>query len=76
LFNRREVETHFAGELGLKGNRLQIDHYVATEPEVIEEQIDEEIFAAHRQRILAADECEPDSQFEQNFRRSSRKSKL
>ena len=67
VVDRREIEIHLAGELGLERNGLQIDDHVAAQLEVIEEQVDAKFFASDRQRILAADECEADSQFEQEL---------
>jgi len=45
--------------------RLELDHDVAAEPEVVEEQVREELVAAHLQADLAAHEGEADAHLHQ-----------
>lgn len=61
----REIKAELAGVLGLEGGGFKFDHYVATQLEVIKEQIDEEVFPADLQRHLATHVGEAGSQLQQ-----------
>jgi hypothetical protein len=50
--DRRQIEIHFAGELGLERNGLQIYYYVATQPQVTKKQIDAEFLASQWVRAM------------------------
>src|SRR4051812_2255854 len=60
-----EVEAHLAGVLGLEVRHLELDDDVAAQAEVVEEEVEEEVPAAHGQRILGADEGEAGAQLEE-----------
>lgn len=51
--NGGEIEAELARMVGLEGGGLELDHHITAQLEVIEEQIDEEVFATHFQRHLA-----------------------
>lgn len=65
--HRSEVKAQLAQVLGLELAGLELDHHVAAQLEVIEQQIDEELVAAHIQQHLPADEGEACTQFQQKF---------
>ena len=60
-----EIKIHFAGEFRFKGFHFQINHDVAPQPEMIKQQVEVIILAAHFQMILPADKGESDAQFKQ-----------
>src|SRR3954464_3865877 len=60
-----EIEAHLAGVLGLEVRHLELDDDVAAQVEVVEEEVEEEVPAAHGQRILGADEGEAGAQLEE-----------
>ena len=49
-----EVEAQFAQVFGLELASLEFDHHVATQLQVIEQQVDEEFITAHIQQHLPA----------------------
>jgi hypothetical protein len=59
-----EIELHLALVLGFEASLLEFNRDQAPELAVIEEQIDEEVFAAELDRLLPGDEGEARSQFE------------
>jgi len=62
-----EVEGHLPGELGLEGHRLQVDHHVAAELQVVEEEIDVEVLAPDVEVNLPADEGEAYTELEEKL---------
>jgi hypothetical protein len=62
-----EIEVQLAGVFGPKRPHLQIDDDEATQPIMIEEEVDIEIVATHFQVILTADEGEADSEFQKKL---------
>lgn len=60
----REVEVHLAGVLGPEVGHLQVDHDEAAQAQVVEEEVEVEVLAAHLQVVLAADKGEAHPQLE------------
>jgi hypothetical protein len=54
--NRGLVEVHFADEFRFEVAHLKINHDVAVQPGMVEEQIEEEFLAVYLQPVLIADE--------------------
>ncbi|MNV66993.1 hypothetical protein D3C71_1597750 [compost metagenome] len=53
--------------LGLELARLQFDHHVAAQLEVVEQQVDEKLLAAHVQQHLPPDESKARTQLQQEI---------
>src|SRR5262249_60680869 len=62
-----EVEGHLPRELGLEGDRLQVDHHVAAELQVVEEEIEVEVLAPDVEVNLPADEGEADAELDEKL---------
>ena len=62
-----EIEIQLACVRGFEGPHLEINDDEASELEVIEQEIDFEIFATHFQRILAADKREADAELQEKL---------
>jgi hypothetical protein len=62
-----EVEVHFAGVLGLEVFGFEVDDDEAAEVEVVEKEVDGEVFAGYVDAILAADEGEALAELEKEF---------
>lgn len=62
-----EVEVHLPGILRFECTHLQIDHDVAPEFQVVEEQVNSEIFTAYFERNLIADEGEAHAEFDKEL---------
>ena len=69
VVNGGEIEVHLAGVFRFERPSLQIDDAEAAQLEVVEEQIELEVFAPDFERILATDEGEAGAQFQQELRR-------
>jgi hypothetical protein len=67
VVHRRLVEVHLAGEFRLERLHLQLDDYETPDRQVIEEQIEIVVLAAHFQMHLPADERKAHTKFEQEF---------
>ncbi len=53
VVDRREIEIHLAGELGLEGNNLEIYYQITSQFKVIKEEVDAKFFASNCQRTAA-----------------------
>ena len=62
-----EIEAQLAQVFGFELAALELDHHIAAQFEVIEQQVDEELVAAHVQQHLPAHECKTGSQFQQKL---------
>ena len=60
-----EVEVHLTGVVWLEGADLELHHHVATQLEVVEEQVQIEIILVHRELVLSADKSEADAELHQ-----------
>jgi hypothetical protein len=67
IVNGGQVEVHFPGVLGLEARHLEIDDAEASKLQVVEEQVELEIFSPDFERNLAAHKGEADSQFDQEL---------
>ena len=67
IVNGGQVEIHFPGVLGLEARHLEIDDAEASKLQVVEEQVELEIFSPDFEWNLAADEGEADTQFDQEL---------
>lgn len=63
--HRRKIEAQFAQMLGLELASLEFDHHIATQLQVIEQQVDEELIAAYIQQHLPANEGKTCAQLQQ-----------
>ena len=68
VVHRRQVKIHLPGKFRFEPLDFQIDHDVAAEAQVIEEQIDEEFFAVDFEAHLLADEGEAGPSSSRNLR--------
>ena len=59
-----QIEIHLAGVLGLKCSLFQVDGDEATQSQMIEKQINVEVFVPDGDGILPTDEGEPLAEFE------------
>jgi hypothetical protein len=62
-----QVEAELPDGFGLELSSFQLDDVVAAELDVVQEQVDEELVAAHVQQHLSPDEGKACTQFEQKF---------
>src|SRR6185437_17125329 len=60
-----DVEVELAYVLRLEPTQLQLEHHVAVQPAVVEEQVEEELAVAALDRDLGADEGEAGAEFAQ-----------
>ena len=65
--DRREIKVHFAGIFGFEWRRLQVDNDKAAQLQVVKEQVDPEVFASDFERIMASNERESDTKFQQEL---------
>ena len=56
---------HLAAELGLELSHLEVEDDEAAEAQVIEQEIETKLIAAHLKRVLAADECKALTELEE-----------
>lgn len=49
-----EVEPHLPREFRLEGLHLEVDHHVAAERQVVEQEVEEELLAADGEAVLSA----------------------
>ena len=67
VVNGGEVEVHLAGVFRFEGRHLQVDDAEASELEVVEEQIELEVFATDFKRNLAPDVGEAGARFDEEL---------
>ena len=65
--HRRAVEIHFAGILRLEVALFQIHNDEAAQVQMVEKEVEVKLAVADRERVLAADEGEAATEFEQEF---------
>lgn len=63
--HRREIEVHLAGVLGLELADLQLNHDIASQRKLVQQQVDEEVLATDLQMLLASHHGEALSQLQQ-----------
>ena len=62
--HRRLVEIELSGILRLKLASFQLDHHIATQVEVVEQEVDIKVIAAHIEMILIAKESKAGAKFQ------------
>ena len=62
-----QVKTQLAQVLGLELAALELDHHIAAQLEVVEQQVDEKLVSAHIQQHLPPDEGKARAQLQQEF---------
>lgn len=61
------IEVELACVFGLEVTALELDHHMAAQLQVIEKQVDVELFIAHGEPVLEPHECKALPEFEQEF---------
>src|SRR5690348_13088803 len=67
IVDGREVKIQLPGVLRLEWPHFEIDDNEASQLQVIEEQIEFEVFSSDFEQDLTAHECEPDSELDQKL---------
>src|SRR5437762_3888882 len=67
IVHRREIKVDLSGIRRLEFSRLQIDHDITTQFQMVKKQIDVEIVAADLQMILLSDESKSCPHLKQKF---------
>ena len=63
----RKVELHFARVLRFEVGGFEFNDHEATQFQMVEQRVEEEVLAFHFQRVLTAHERKADAQFEQKI---------
>jgi hypothetical protein len=67
IVDRREIEIHLAGELGLRSFHFQVDRNVCAQLQMVEEEVDKKLPVTHFQPVLAAHKREAHAEFEKEL---------
>ena len=67
VIHGRQVEVHLPGILWFEGSSFEFQHDITAKFDVIEEQVDEKLFAAHFQLELLAEKRETRPKLEQKL---------
>ena len=65
--HRRQIEIELSGILRLKLAGFQLDHHIAAQVEVVEQEVDIKVIAAHIEMILIAKKSKAGAKFQQQL---------